>query len=110
NRLSPLLDGYDVFNLIFGFQISDYKEYLTEFEIVDMVSFFGVVITLIYLILFIYLCYIFGVNSNNKELVFNYALTISFISFLSGHLFYDPISMIYTAFGLTSICINKENL
>ncbi|EBL1414534.1 hypothetical protein D1D27_10285, partial [Salmonella enterica] len=40
NRLSPLLDGYDVFNLIFGFQISDYKEYLTEFEIVDMVSFF----------------------------------------------------------------------
>ncbi|HIC4326711.1 TPA: hypothetical protein ACW4HH_004789, partial [Salmonella enterica subsp. enterica serovar Schwarzengrund] len=99
NRLSPLLDSYDVFNLIFGLQISDYTEYLTEFEIVDMVSFFGVVVTFIYLILFVYLCYIFGVNSNNKELIFNYALTISFISFLSGHLFYDPISMIYTAFG-----------
>lgn len=105
NRLYPLLSDYDVFTLLFGFQISDYTKYLTEFEIVDMVSFFGVIITIIYLILFCYLCLLFVNSTKTKEISFNYIITIFIASSLLGHLFYDPISMIYASFGLASITI-----
>ncbi|MBE9967563.1 hypothetical protein G8C42_14120 [Citrobacter freundii] len=105
NRLYPLLSNYDAFTLLFGFQIPDFNKYLTEFEIIDMISFFGVIVTITYIILFFYLCSLFVNSVKTKELAFNYIITIFIVSSLTGHLFYDPISMIYTSFGLASITI-----
>ncbi|HAS8663280.1 hypothetical protein [Salmonella enterica] len=99
-RLLPLLENYSLFDMFFGMQISDYKEYLTEFELVDLISFMGIISSIIYVSTFLTVIYYITLHISPRESALNFVFTCFVISVMSGHLFYDPISMIYFSVAL----------
>ncbi|ELL6054759.1 hypothetical protein Q4X04_004018 [Salmonella enterica] len=109
-RLVPLLSNYSIFDLFFGMQIANYEKYLTEFEIVDLISFMGPILSALYVWTFFFVVThnIKGIYLN--ESAYNLIFTCFVTCLMSGHLFYDPISMIYLSVALCgAFCCGNNN-
>ena len=102
SRLYPKLSGLGWSEYMFGIQGAYYKDYLVEFEFIDLLVFSGVIGSLIYLLVFFHSTSSFFKVKNGKTILFLFMLVAAF----SGHLFYDPTAMFY--FSVLILIVNEH--
>lgn len=103
-RLYPKLIHMDFFESAFGIQCVNYKDCLVEFEFVDLFAFSGWFGSFIYLLIFFISCRVFTKVENGFAILLMFILLAAF----SGHLFYDPTSMLYFSFLLIILNENAQ--
>lgn len=106
-HISPLISKFGFSEYIFGIQGAEPSKYLVEMEVVDLMVFFGVVGTVLYIFILAKECvYI----ARNSQLIISKVtiILILLVSFFSGHLFYDPVSSFYFATLLLVVALNNN--
>lgn len=89
------LGNVQIDTFLFGIQGGDYKRFLVEMDFIDFFSFFGLLGSVVVMIILYSGLYFARVS------LFNYGLIIMIVflvSALSGHLFYDPVASFYFCF------------
>lgn len=90
-KLYPKIVNLEPYEYIFGIQGSNFSEFLTEFEFVDLLSYFGVFGSIVYISIYL-LCSKWVFKIKNGISIF---IVLILGAFFSGHLFYDPTTMFY---------------
>lgn len=93
-KFFPLISSANSENIIFGFQGAKPQIYLIEMDFFDLVLFFGVVGALLYMAIIFMIFW----ERRGPTMWIPLAISTLAISFFSGHLFYDPTSMLYLSF------------
>lgn len=102
----PIFKEIDFSGWLFGIQSIDPLKYLVELELFDLITFFGILGTAIYLTIFLTLSKTIISTPMGLEIL----LAVIFSALLAGHFFFDPsVALYYASILAFSRSMNSHN-
>jgi len=101
-KLLPLISKLSLNGWFFGVQNPDPMRYLIEMELIDLLIFFGLLGTTVYLLII----YLIATKIRKAPCGIEVLIVFIITAFLSGHFFYDPAVAVY----FSSVLIMSQSI